>query len=449
VAATVDAAVAQRALAIQARTVLDYATAQATWPAVLAQYAATAIENARLYESSERRRVEAERALRSLEAARAITDAIGGVDDLDGVLELIVKRGRALVDARAVVVMLRDGEELVVAASAGAASGLRGRRVAISSSTSGEVLVSGRPARISEAHRRLQTMPVALGVPDARTALLVPMLHRGSGVGVLGAFDHRSGHKSFTLADEQLLFTFAAQAANAVVIRQSVEADRLRAAVQAADAERGRWARELHDQTLQALAGLRVLLASTRGRGDAASRDAAIGQAIVDIENEIANLRAIISDLRPSLLDDLGLRPALQALVDRRREAGLQIDAELELPEAGDDGPGLSRELETTVYRLVQEALANVVKHAKATHAQVRVRQTDAELMLQVKDDGVGFDPGAPTAGFGLAGMRERVYLAGGTLRVHSNADGTLLSVCLPLSDRGKSAFSGAQQAAS
>lgn len=416
---------------------------------VLAQYAATAIENARLYESSERRRVEAERALRSLEAARTITDAIAGSDDLDRVLELIVKRGRALVDARALVVMLRDGEELVVAAGAGAASSPRGRRVPISGSAAGRALEAGLPERIAAPAGRLQTAPVAPGFGDVRTMLLVPMLHRGNGLGVLAAFDRRAGSESFTSADEQLLCTFAAQAANAVAISQSVEAGRLRAAIQAADAERGRWARELHDQTLQALAGLRVLLASTRGRGDEAFRDAAIGQAIADIENEIANLRAIISDLRPSLLDDLGLRPALEALIDRHREAGLRIEAELDLPEAAHGRPVLSRELETTVYRLVQESLTNIVKHANARHTRVTVRQQDAELMLQVKDDGAGFDPGAATTGFGLVGMRERVYLAGGTLHVHSSTSGTLLSARLPLHARVRSAFSGAQKAAS
>ncbi|HUE28357.1 MAG TPA: GAF domain-containing protein, partial [Solirubrobacteraceae bacterium] len=96
---------------------------------VLAQWAGTAIENARLYENSERRRDEAERAVRSLEAARDIADAVGGVPDLDRVLELIVKRGRALVDARTVLIMLREGDELVVAASAGHATEARGRRL--------------------------------------------------------------------------------------------------------------------------------------------------------------------------------------------------------------------------------------------------------------------------------------------------------------------------------
>src|SRR5262249_48714974 len=181
-----------------------------------------------------------------------------------------------------------------------------------------------------------------------------------------------------------------------------------------------------HDQTLQSLGGLRVLLASTVGRGDADSKDQAIRQAIEDIELEIENLRGIITDLRPSLLDDLGLAPAIEALVERRRETGLQIECDVDLadPELGE--PSLSPDLETTIYRLVQESLTNVVRHAHATHARVAIHHSDGAVEVEIEDDGGGFDPELQTVGFGLPGMRERVYLAGGTLELHSGG-GTLV----------------------
>jgi transcriptional regulator with GAF, ATPase, and Fis domain len=113
---------------------------------VLSLWAATAIDNARLYESSERRREQLERAVRSLEAARDVADAVSGPADLDRVLELIVKRGRALVDARTVLIMLREGDDLVVTASAGHASGAPGHRVPVARSTAGQVLERGRPS---------------------------------------------------------------------------------------------------------------------------------------------------------------------------------------------------------------------------------------------------------------------------------------------------------------
>jgi GAF domain-containing protein len=258
---------------------------------VLAQWAGTAIENARLHEATERRREQAERAVRGLEAARDIADAIGGMSDLDQVLELIVKRGRALVDARSVLIMLREADELVVSASAGYTIDARGRRVPLEGSTSGEVLERGRPQRFSDTETRMRIAPDELGVPNAHTALLVPMLHHGAGVGVLAAFDRGRDGAPFGSGDEQLLRTFASSAANAVAIKRSVEADRLRSAIAAAEAERGRWARELHDETLQALGGLRVLLASATRRNDPAANVKAMQQAIEDIERGICGRR--------------------------------------------------------------------------------------------------------------------------------------------------------------
>jgi two-component system, NarL family, sensor histidine kinase DevS len=399
---------------------------------LLAQWAATAIENARLYESSEHRREALERAVRSLEAARDIADAVSGAADLDRVFELIVKRGRALVDAHTVLIMLREGDELVVAASAGHAAGACGRRIPLAGSTSGQVLERGRAERVTDVSAQLRVGPADLGVPDARSALLVPMLHRGNRLGVLAVFDRGAELGPFSSEDEQLLRTFAASAAQAVALNRSVEADRLRSTIAAADAERSRWARELHDQTLQSLGGLRVALSSIVGRGDEASKDAAIRQAIEDIELEIANLRGIITDLRPSMLDDLGLVPAIEALLDRRRDAGLEITSELALAGVADRGGGLDRQLETTIYRLIQESLTNITKHARADHVRVSLTAVDGEVRIEVQDDGVGFDPGTRTSGFGLAGMRERVYLAGGSLELESGESGTLVKVRLP-----------------
>ena len=396
---------------------------------VLAQWAATAIENARLYETSELRRVQAERAVLGLRAARDITDAIAGAGELDPVLELIVERGRALVDARTVLIMLREGDELVVAASAGRVDRAEGHRLPISGSTSGLVLERGRPQRVDDVSTHLRITPDRLGVPDAHTALLVPMLHQGNAVGVLAAFDRGRDSAPFSPEHEELLRTFASSAANAVTIHRSVEADRLRATISAADAERGRWARELHDQTLQALGGLRVLLATALRRDDAEEHERAMRQAIEDIELETDNLRAMISDLRPSLLDDLGLRPAIEALLERRRETGLEIAEELSLPEAATP---LEPELETTVYRLIQEALTNIAKHAGAATVHVALRVDDEQVEVEVRDDGIGFDPDARTSGFGLAGMRERVYVAGGSLELCSGADGTTVRARMP-----------------
>jgi signal transduction histidine kinase len=369
--------------------------------------------------------------VRGLEAARSIADAISAETNLDRILKLIVRRGRALVDARTVLIMLREGPELVVAASAGVTQDAPGHRLPVDGSTSGQVLAGGRPLRIADVEAELRIPVADLGVKDATTALLVPIFHRGDGIGVLAAFDRGVEGLPFTDTDEELLRTFAAAAGNAVALSRSVEASRLRSTIAAAEDERRRWSRELHDQTLQALGGLRVLLSTASRQREVTDLLEAIAHAVEGIDDEIENLRAIISDLRPQVLDDLGLDAALEALVDQRRLDGLDVTGEIELGQSG-EGSAMAPELETTVYRLVQEALTNVVKHARATAVRVGVAQVGDMLIIRVSDDGVGFDPAARTGGFGLASFRERVYLVGGTMKMNSGDGGTTLVVELP-----------------
>jgi signal transduction histidine kinase len=396
---------------------------------ILADWSAVAIANARLFEVSEHRRAELERAVRGLEATRDVAMAIGGETLLDPVLELIAKRGRALVSARSLVIMLREGEELVVWASAGHAHEARGVRLPISESTSGRVLERGEPERIVDVASRLGIAAETFGVTDAKTALLAPMVYRGTALGVLAAFDRGEEGNIFSADDEQMLRTFAVSAATAVAMTRTVQADRLHSSLAAADAERRRWARELHDETLQGLGGLRLLLSSALRRDQLLPAQQAMREAVERIEQEIANLRSIITDLRPAVLDELGLGTALEGLLDRHRERNdLEIEHEISLPGPGAGARRFEEGLEMAVYRVVQEALTNVVKHGHASHVQVTVGETDGEVHVDVKDDGTGFDTLLASEGFGLAGMHERVSLVGGTLAIESGPEGT--SVC-------------------
>lgn len=394
---------------------------------ILAEWAGAAIENASLYERSERRREQLEQAVQGLEATRDIAVAIGGATALPHVLELIAKRGRALVQARSLLILLREGNDLVVAASAGYAEGVYPVRLPITASSSGEVLRSG-PRRISDVPSELQISPALLGIADARTALLMPMPYGGESIGVLAAFDRGVQAKPFTDADEQLLHTFAASAANAVASAHTVQADRLRSAIAAAEAERRHWGRELHDETLQILGSLRILLAGTLRAADHRHYEQAMRHAVRDVELGIDGLRAIIADLRPAALDRLGLAPALEALLERRRADGLRISADLQLPHDAQLDP----DLQTTVYRLVQEALTNVLKHARASSVRAVVAAAGGRVSVEIADDGVGFDAHGRHDGFGLSGMRERVELAGGRLQIRSDERGTLLCAWLP-----------------
>jgi signal transduction histidine kinase len=261
--------------------------------------------------------------------------------------------------------------------------------------------------------------------------VLVPLLYRDRTLGVLAAFDRLAADPDFGTEDEQVLRAFAASAATAVATAQTVQSDRLRHTLRAAEAERRRWARELHDETLQGLGGLKVVLAGASRMDDIARIHSTLLDSVEHVTREIENLRAIITELRPAALDELGLVPAIEALVDRVSAVeGLEIECSIGGLAAE---KRLDPEIETTVYRLVQEALTNVGKHARAQHVRVSIDGVDGRLAVDIADDGGGFDPAATTNGFGLAGMGERVHLAGGRLTVMPSEAGTTVHAELPL----------------
>ncbi len=150
-------------------------------------------------------------------------------------------------------------------------------------------------------------------------------------------------------------------------------------------------------------------------------------------------MRRLIADLRPTSLDELGLGAALEALDERLARGGgigVDLDLDLEFP-AGDAPTRLVSEVEDTVYRLVQEGLNNVARHASTGRATVEVKEIGESLRVRIADAGCGFDPSTTTQGFGLLGMRERVALAGGSLEVKSApGKGTSIVAVLPARHR-------------
>ncbi|HEV3323744.1 MAG TPA: GAF domain-containing sensor histidine kinase [Solirubrobacteraceae bacterium] len=341
-----------------------------------------------------------------LEAFAEIARAVGGETDLERVLSLILDHGREVVAARSLLVCLPEGEA-------------RGSLVA-------EVLLSGRPLRVTREDRAHQLDQL---LPGAGTALLVPLIFRGDVLGVLAGIDRDDGC-AFGEEDEQLLLSVAASAATAVATARSVAAERLRLSIDAAEQARARWARELHDQTLQGLAGARMVLAAGLARDDPDALRRAAETADLHIGVEARSLRDLITELRPAALDDLGLGPAIESLAKRQAAAaGFALDMNIEF--------GLHerpREIEDAIYRIVQEALSNVVRHAGAEQATLSVRQLPRHVEVTVQDDGCGFVPDGPSEGFGLIGMRERADLLGGELSLSSREGGpTCVTAVLPL----------------
>jgi signal transduction histidine kinase len=320
---------------------------------VLADFAAIAVDNARLF--------------RVLETTTEVGRALGGETDLSRVLELVAERSRAL---------------------------LRAERA--------EIVLDGSGA--------------GAGYPD----LVAPLTFRNRPLGELRVWGGTFGEDA-----EPLLRALAASAATAVATAQNAAEEALRRSLEASEAERSRWARELHDETLQQLAGLRMLLAGARRSGDRERIDAALEAALEQLTTGIGDLRSMIADLRPAALDELGIEPALETLAGRASEVEIDLDVSL--------ASRPSREIESTLYRVVQEALTNVAKHARATRAAVRVADRDGAIEVVVRDDGAGFDPHRRSSGFGLVGMRERLALVRGTLDVQTvPGGGTTLRALIP-----------------
>jgi signal transduction histidine kinase len=366
------------------------------------------------------------RSVERLEAFAEIARAVGGETELDRVLSLILAHGREIVAARTLVMYLpEDGELAAVSASAMRSDSQP--RLPLNGSLAGEVLLSGRPRRVGAGSDPAQLEQLA---PDATAAILVPLVFRGEPLGVLAGING-AGERQFEEEDEQLLMSVAASAATAVATARSVAAARLRLSVEAADQARARWARELHDETLQGLTGVRMVLSAGLARDDLNALRGAAENADEHLADEMRKLRDLIAELRPAALDDLGLGPAIETLAKRQAAIGaFTVGVDIEL--ASDRR--LNRETETAIYRIVQEALSNAVKHADAHEVSLRVRQLSDRVQVAVEDDGRGFEPDAVRAGFGLTGMRERALLAGGRLWVSSEDGGpTRVAAVLPL----------------
>jgi len=335
------------------------------------------------------------------------------------------------VSARTLVVYLPEGGELAAVSGSAMRSDSQ-PRLPLAGSLAGEVLLSGRPRRVGSEADPAQLEQLA---PDAKAAILVPLVFRGEPLGVLAGING-AGERDFVEEDEQLLMSVAASAATAVATARSVAAARLRLSVEAADQARARWARELHDETLQGLTGARMVLSAGLAREDPAALRGAAEAADAQLAEEMRKLRDLIAELRPAALDDLGLGPAIASLAKRQAAIGgfaVELDVEVESERR------LNRDTETAVYRIVQEALSNAVKHARAEAVSLRVTQLADRVQLAVQDDGGGFDPDAVRAGFGLTGMRERALLAGGRLWVTSAEGGpTRVAAVLPLPPVGQ-----------
>jgi signal transduction histidine kinase len=298
-------------------------------------------------------------------------------------------------------------------------------------SKAGRVLDRGRSERVDSILEDPEIDQHAARRLGVHSALFVPLLARGEGLGIVIAHDKSGPSPSFTDDDLRLAETLAARAAAAVDLSERVSRDVVRRVVEAQELERARLARELHDETGQALTSILLglkPLEETAATDDARSAIALLRELVV---STLQDVRRLAVELRPSALDDFGLVTAVERLVDGfRDQSALAVDLEAQLGEER-----LPSEVETAFYRIVQEALTNIVKHAGATRVSIVLTRRDGSVAAVVEDDGAGFDVNATSEdGLGLVGMRERIGLVGGRLRIESaHGSGTTVRAEVPL----------------
>ncbi len=379
---------------------------------LLAAQAAVAIENARLYES-------ATRWLTQLETLTEIGNALAGETELSALLELISTRLGELIDAELVVttVPVASGDLRIAAAAGPAAEDLLGTILSRAGSKSGRVLDRRRSERIDSTLDDVEVDQEIARRMGLRSGLFVPMIVADRAIGVLAAHNKLGPDPRFTDEDLRLAETFAARAAVAVDLADRVARDALRRVVEGQELERRRLARELHDETGQALTSILLGLKNVeeaKSKEEARTAAAGLREQIVET---LQNVRRLAVELRPSALDDFGLVPALERLAEAFGEqSGIRVDIQANL-----DSARLPEEIETALYRIVQEALTNVAKHAAAKRVSVVVTRRENAVMAVIEDDGQGFGAGGGSGGgLGLAGMKERVGLLGGRLAIES-----------------------------
>ena len=396
---------------------------------LLAAQAAVAIENTRLYETSTRW-------LRHLESLNEIGGALAGELELEPLLGLVARRLRSLVQARIVLIALPEtgGDRLRIAAADGEDSdayGIVGTGLELDASKTGRVLQRGRSERVDSVlddPEIDQQVARRLGV---RSALYVPLIARGRPIGVVVVHDKLGPATTFGDEDLRLAESLAVRAATAVELSERVSRDTVRRVVEAQETERARLARELHDETGQALTSILLGLKSLDERVESAEGRAAVAELRELVVSTLQDVRRLAVELRPAALDDFGLVPAIERLLDTiAAQSGLDVDLQSRL---GDRR--LPAEAETALYRIAQEAMTNVLKHADARTVRVRLSPSESGVTLVVQDDGTGFDPaGVQDGSVGLIGMRERIALVGGRLTIESTEGaGTMLSAEVPV----------------
>ena len=378
-----------------------------------------------------------------LAALHEIEREISAESDLSRILEVVTHRTAELLDAEFCSTYIRDRDEGTLTIAASLESRFLGVRLSEGEGLAGKVLLTGEAQTVDDYSVWQGRAPDFDGVGFGPT-ISAPFKWQQTVIGAI-SLSRKRGADRFTVEDTRLLKQLAAEAS--IAIHQATLFDEVQESkrrlqilshrlIDAQEAERKRLSIELHDQIGQALTAVQISLQGIQSSYDGAS-SGPLDDCLSIIEDALQQVHDLSLDLRPSLLDDLGLVAALRWYVDRvAQRTGVIRCFNADALEAR-----LAPEVETACFRIAQEALTNVVRHAKAATVWVQIRQHDAGLELLVKDDGVGFDVRTATsrtgvdASLGLQGMQERAAALGGSVEVKSQqGNGVEVLVNFPLS---------------
>ena len=387
---------------------------------VLAAQAGTAVENARLYEEARTRQ-------RWLEAVREIGEAILSRAHPDEALQLVAEHAAELVGADLAIVSVPEGPtHLRVAYADGMnAPRLLGMTFPIEGSISGEVVRTGTPAVVPNAAADERAYGPLVVEGGFGPVVIVPLTAQGRAFGTLAAAN-RLGGPAFGEQQVGLLETFADQATVALeYARAQQEVERL-----VVLEDRERIAKELHDGVIQALFAIGMGLegiAMVAGDDELSAR---IDGAVNELDRVIRDLRNYIFGLRPGILADRELDKALRALVEEfQGRSGVLTIVDVDEQVAAE----LSS-VAADVVQLTREALSNVGRHADATTCRVSLRHKDHTAVLEIDDDGRGFDPATARRGEGLSNLEDRAAALGGKASIESvPAQGTTVRIEVPI----------------
>jgi signal transduction histidine kinase len=380
-----------------------------------------------------------------LQVMQDVTRSLNSELNLEPLLHMILKSAVEVMGASAGSLLLLDqatNELVFEVIEGGGGAALAGTRMPADKGIAGWVATHREPLMVDDANRDDRHYGnIARDYDFATTSLLcVPMIAKGRVIGVLQLLNKEPG-QYFSLADQDILTTFAAQSAVAIEnarLYQSLREERDRI-IAVEDDVRRRLARDLHDGPAQMMA---ALIMSANFIKEALARNALkhatqeLGEMLPVAEKALRQVRTLLFDLRPVILETQGLVPALESYAYRLREAeGLNV-----VLSVGGEFGRLSHNAEVAIFSIVQEAINNAKKHAKADRIDIEVTPSDGSLTIAIRDNGAGFDVSGVTSHYdqrsslGLLNMRERAEIVDGTLAISSKpGEGTTITLHLPL----------------